>query len=297
MAQQFVSARTATHAPHGSAQAAPAESDICKPGPLRLAQPRSQFKTRAYAQFLGALGWQLPALPRHEMEYHAPQQCCFVLRVGDSEQAAFGYTAVTMPDDAHCASLAKAKLHVERFLTSLGEDRGLLFQNSPLFAFAGRRRDRIAVFGGWRFQRGAWTPFLLGPDGLDGVTNQEVLFVRGTAPHHMAEVCGHDAQAVMPRIADLVRAIETPGQDDAARGVDGTYGAARGYVQNVPHAGGWFTARLGGLGAGNPHTLRRTKAVPVATAGQPCAAVPANDTLRAFEEDEFRFHEFGADRR
>ena len=295
MAQQFVSARMATHA---RAQAAAVTSNVRKSDPLRPIKSHRQFATRAYARFLSALGWQLPALPRHEMEYHAPHQCCFVLRVGDSEEAAFGYTAVTMPDDAHCASLTQAKAHVERFLGKLGEDRGLLFQNTPLFAFAGRRRDRIAVFGGWRFRHGAWTPFLLGPDGLAGVAGQDMLFAHGTAPHHMAEVCGHDSQDVIPRIADLVRAIEASGRNGTVRDGAGTSGSARGYVQIMPHAGGWFTARLGGLKAGNQLAFRRAPAAAVAISpAQNKDTVPANDTLRAFGEDEFRFYEFGADRR
>ncbi|MEO0863152.1 MAG: hypothetical protein AAFY39_00965 [Pseudomonadota bacterium] len=294
MAQQFVSARMAARSPDANATAAPATGEVRTPGPLRTPEVRDVFATRAYAQFLSALGWQLPTLSRHEMEHHAPLQCCFVLRDGDREEAAFGYTAVTMPDDTNCPGLAKARSHIERFLARLGEDSGLLFQNTPVFAFAGRRRDRIAVFGGWRIRRGTWTPFLLGPDGLGGLAGQEMLFARGTAPHHMAEVCGHEVRTVMPRITDLTHAIDAFGQNDKARDAAETPEPARRPVQIVPLAGGWFTARPDVSGTGNPVVFKRARAV---AARPKVATVPPSDTLQAFGEDEFRFHEFGADRR
>lgn len=294
MAQQFVSVRMATRSPDTATPVAPL-APAPAPGPD---EARDLFATRAYAAFLDTLGWQLPASSRHEMEHHAPLQCCFVLRDGTREEAAFGYTAVTMPGDTGCPALARAKSHVERFLARLGEDSGLLFQNTPVFAFAGRRRDRIAVFGGWRVRRGTWAPFLLGPDGLGGIAGQEMLFAGGTKPHHMAEVCGHEARAVMPRITDLTHAIDACGQGGDAE----TSRPVRAPVQIVPLAGGWFTARPDVSGAGNPVVFRRAAAVAARPEVAPkvvpeVATLPTGDTLRAFGEDEFRFHEFGADRR
>lgn len=199
---------------------------------------RPAFATRAHARLLDALGWKVADSPRRETKSHPPLQCCFVLRDGMREEAAFGYTGLTGPLDTDDACLRAARTRVERFLSILGEDRGVLLQNEPLLAF-GRNGDRVAVFGGWRFLKGVWKPFVLGPDGLGGVAAQEMLFESGTAPQHMAEICGSAAATALPRIAETLRAIRTL---EAGRGA-GTDDVA--VLRFRPHGSGWFSARLG----------------------------------------------------
>ena len=302
MAQRSLSIEMRTDVSHSGTRFMTAEKNGRRSDLLRAPVLRTAFATRAQARLLVALGWRLSAWSRHEMESQAPLQCCFVLRDGSREEAGFGYTAVTMPDDANCPTLGKAKSHVERFLARLGEDSGVLVQNTPLFAFGGRRRERVAVFGGWRFRRGAWTPFLLGPNGLSGVADQDVLFARGTAPHHMAEVCGHASQAIMPRIANLARVVETLGQSKARIDGVGKSEPDSGELQIEPYAAGWFMARPGRPGATAPvlpdaRSVSVLEPTHVTTAGQTTATALDNDALKAFGSDEFRFHEFGVHRK
>ncbi len=204
---------------------------------------RLRFATRAQAQLLDILGWRIAASPRREVEHHASLQCCFVLREGGKEVAAFGYTGMTAPSDMEDPSLRMAQSRVERTLSLLGEDRGVLIQNEPLFAFGGQRKDRIAVFAGWRFQGGSWKPFLFGPDGLARVAAQDTLFAGDTVPHHMAEVCGHATKTVMPWIANLARTIQSFGQYEASADEAPVPGLDFEGVRIVSHASGWLSAR------------------------------------------------------
>ncbi len=262
-------------------------------------RPSRAFATQEQVRLLEALGWQISTLPQSDMARHAPLQCCFLLRDGSREEAAFGYTAVTAPRDDHCPSLRMAKLRVERFLAWLGVDSGVLLQNTPVFAFGGRRRDRVAVFGGWRFSRGTWSPFLLGPDGLGGVGRQDMLFARDTDPYHMAEVCGHSAQKIGPHLAGLMQAIEELRLGDGASRSASPSAPDFETMDIKPIASGWF---VGGPGLSADVVLigdtGRIAARPrhAVEHGQAGAVTTARRTHWTFGEDEFRFHEFGADR-
>ena len=92
----------------------------------------------------------------------------------------------------------------------------------------------------------------------------------------------------MPRIADLVRAIETLGQGKAGNAEPDVRG-----LQIAPYAGGWFTARSGRLDSRNVSVFGHTNVSPVS---QMDDAAPNNETLRVFEGDEFRFRELRTDR-
>lgn len=259
------------------------------PGAVGGQAVRPQFATRAQAELLDVLGWRIAASPRRERERHASLKCCFVLRDARKEEAAFGYTGMTVPLDMKNPSLRMAQSRVERFLSLLGEDRGVLLQNVPLFAFGGRRKDRIAVFGGWRFQKGAWKPFLFGPDGLAGVAAQDTLFAQDVAPHHMAEVCGHATEAVMPWIAKLGRTIQSFGQYEAASDQAPVPGPDLKGVRVVSHAAGWLAARVDR----SPETIPTRKVFCNAPFRQPDTAA---NTALDFGSDEFRFHQFGMNR-
>ena len=179
MAKNGASAAVWTGNPHPANEYVVVENKARVPDAHRALRPA--FATQGHARLLDILGWQIEPSPRREEERHAPAQCCFVLQDGRREEAAFGYTGLTLPQDTGDAALREAQRRVERFLALLGEDRGVLFQNVPLLAFAGHRRERVAIFGGWRFTRGDWKPFFLGPDGLGGVAAQETFFSSGTA--------------------------------------------------------------------------------------------------------------------
>lgn len=281
---------------------------------------RPAFATRAHARLLHVLGWRVTPSHRQGAESHAPLKCCFVVRDGRREEAAFGYTATTVPQDADSPDLRAAQARVERLLAFLGEDRGVLLRNKPLFAFDGHCRDRIALFGGWRFQGGAWKPFLLGPSGLGGVVAQETLFARDAEPQDMARIYGHDTGKILPRVTDLVRAIEALNPGDVGEGAAAKPAAASGRLQIVPEAGGWFTA-----GSARPADVTQihpgaAEAPVFRHAAHPAAALsPAADEDPMFpmfrhaqshaaspvstgnrywdtEADEFRFHEFGMHR-
>lgn len=267
----------------------------------RIARPA--FATRAQARLLDVLGWKIAESPRREERRHAPLQCCFVLRDGAREEAAFGYTGLTAPHETDDAGLLAARVRVERFLSMLGEDRGLLLQNEPLLAF-GRGGDRVAIFGGWRFVKGRWTPFLLGPDGLGGVTAQEVLFESGTGPQDMAEICGCAADTALPGLAGLIgeiRALEA-GQDTGRGAEDSAV------LRFRPHGSGWFRARLDPppSRAGSTPLLLPIPRWRGAEAGESGAATPAADLPGGAGDhkvpygvawdtgsDEFRFHGAG----
>lgn len=260
-------------------------------GVLDRKAARPSFATRAQAQLLDALGWQIAASPRRDAESHASLQCCFVLRDGRREEAVFGYTGQTAPLDLNDPMLRAAQSRIGYFLSFLGEDRGVLLQNTPLFAFGGGRRDRIAVFGGWRFQSGVWKPFLLGPDGLGGVAAQDTLFDRDTAPHHVAEICGHSTETVMPWIANLVQAIETLGPCEAEVDQAAESGLDFDGLQIAASASGWLSAR----------TRRSPKISPVRQIYSTAPVFRHTDAVvsKPFWEpggDEFQFHQFGMNR-
>lgn len=206
--------------------------------PLLLLRPA--FSTRAYARLLDGLGWNVDASARRETEWHRPGRFCFVLRDGPREEVAFGYTGLTLPQDAAAPELRAAQRWVERFLDRLGEERGVLLQNVPLLAFSGHRRDRMALFGGWRFNRGQWKPFLLGPGGLGGVSAQEALFTSKAKPSDLALACGHPVEQVLSRLGQLVVRLETLDR------IDDIHRTAKGQpvrLRIVPFGAGWSIAR------------------------------------------------------
>lgn len=336
MGHRSVSAARQVHAPQPIIKVTAARS-ADRPHDLageQGAQPA--FATRAYARLLDAIGWRISPSRRRELESHAALKCCFVLRDGRREEAAFGYTATTVPQDRGRATLRAAQARVEHLLTFLEEDRGVLLRNMPLLAFGGPRRDRIALFGGWRFRGGAWQPFLLGPGGLAEVAAQETLFAGNTAPHDMAKIYGHDATKILPRIADLARAVEALCDLE----VSGTKPiASLGGLQIVPEGSGWFSARSGrpahitpihpdvskapvfrhrhsapSTGGSTPlpgNSPMFTHSVPSTGASTPAPGTgpmfrhkrsdrelpeSAGSGYWATDADEFRFHEFGMDR-
>lgn len=259
--------------------------------PMYRRMERGAFATLAYVRLLDALGWTLSASVRHETERHAPLQCCIIARDGRREVAAFGYTSLTVPNDIGCAALVRAKSYVEWFLDRLGEDRGLLLQNMPLIAFGGARKDKIAVFGGWQFWRGVWAPFLLGSDGLAGVFDQGMLFADNTAPHYMAEIHGHASEAFMPRIMDLVSAIEALDRNEAEDAAAPSPRHWQGTLKIEHIEAGWFTAQTVQPDARNVSMFKHTHQSIV---GQMTGAVSESSP---FEVDEFRFHKFGVGRK
>lgn len=216
--------------------------------------PHAAFATRAQAALLDGLGWRITASARRDEAYHAPLRCCLVLRDGAREEAAFGYTGLTAPLDGENPTLRAAQIRVERFLAQLGEDSGVLLQNTPLIAFGGKRRDRVAVFGGWRFHDRVWRPFMLAPDGLGGVGIQNTFFEAQTAPHHMAEVFGAPADLILPKISDLVAAIA-----DYDPKTGGATGKVAPGLRIVPHQAGWSVARSGTAAALMPLRLKNGK--------------------------------------
>ncbi|WP_172300505.1 hypothetical protein [Pseudoruegeria sp. HB172150] len=248
---------------------------------------RTAFTTRAMASLLDSLGWEVAESPRRETEMHLPQQCCFILRDGEREEAAFGYSGLTLPQNADDPGLRAAQRRVERFLGMLGEEQGVLLQNVPLMALSGRRRNLVGVFGGWRFDRGTWAPFLLGPDGLGGAPAQAALFRAGVDPSHLADICGHGVNRAIPAIAGVATALSAV--DRMAKGQKPA--AVDTYLQRlrvVSHAEGWSKPADDGAEYG-PTRL-------AAGYGRR-ADKDGKDTPGSWEPDgdEFRFHSYGAD--
>lgn len=258
----------------------------------RAENSRSAFATRAYARLLDVLGWDVVPSPRRDAETHAPGQFCFVLRNGRHEELAFGYTGLTLPLDLDDAGLRAACRGVERFLARLGEDRGVLFQNTPLLAFAGHRRDRIAIFGGWRFECGHWKPFVLGPEGLGGIAAQDVLFASGTRPCDLAEVCGHRSADVGARLSDLMGALESLDRRDENRRAPVARRRTHARLRMVPIAAGWSTAVI----ERSPMTTTLVPHGGRGTARRHLAIDNPTNINWESDSDEFRFHQYGADR-
>lgn len=293
MAHNDVPAGMRTHLPHDKTGSEAPKTSPSAQHPETGAVSGNAFATRAHVALLRALGWHLAASPRHDADHHAPLHCCCLIQDGRRDEAAFAYTGLTMPGDRDCPSLIAAKSHVQWFLNRIDEDHGLLLQNQPLFAFGGEGRQRMAVFGGWRFQRGAWAPFLLGPEGLGGVDRQRDLFASNTAPHHMVDICGHPTKTVMPHISGLVRAIEALNQPVADE-IDGCAAPeVLGALRIAHHAAGWFTAQPSPAGAVKMPNFRH-KNEPVV--GQSNAKEQKTEPFDVFGTDEFRFRKIGADR-
>lgn len=223
--------------------------------------PRQAFASCAHAQFLEELGWRVVPF-RFALTAHPPASCCFVLRDDCQAEAAFGFTGLAGPSDVKNPHLRGAKAQVEASLAELGESRGLLLQNTPIFAFGGQRRERLAIFGGWRVEDGNWEPFLLGPKGLGETAAHAPLFATGTVPARMAEVAGHLTDRVLPRVHKLAMAIETLGKP-----------AQETRLQIEPFVSGWYLARA-------------VAAVNVAPFGPTRAA---SNSPWGPEADEFRF--------
>jgi hypothetical protein len=292
MVHRGVSVATREHPPQPVENSAAAETQAQRPGIFDGQVTCPAFATRAQAQLLDALGWQIAVSPRREVERHAPLQCCFILRDGRRDEAVFGYTNQTAPLDMNAPVLRDAQSRVERFLSLLGEDRGILLQNMPLFAFGERRPDQIVVFGGWRFHSGIWKPFFLGPDGLGGVAAQDTLFARGTAPHHMAEICGHSAKAVMPWIAGVVRAIETLGGREAEADQAVVPGLDFDGLQVMSSTSGWHKART----CRPPEVTNVHQSYSKTPLFRHTGAAAATASWDS-GADVFRFHQFGMNRR
>lgn len=201
---------------------------------------RPGFATRSHAALLEAMGWQVAPSTRRERAYHPALNCCFILRDGSREEAAFGYTGLTAPGNAADPALRSAQMRVERFLDRLGERSGVLLQNTPLVAFGGKRRDRVVVFGGWRFHDAVWRPFLLSPEGLGGVAIQAPFFAAGTAPQALAEVCGAPADTVLPRVTDIVGAMSALDADPALAALEQPN--RQGPLEDDPEIAAWTKA-------------------------------------------------------
>lgn len=251
-----------------------------------IRRARIAFSTRAYAQFLEALGWQLAASIRHDVEQHARLQFCLLLQDGQRQEAGFGYTGLTAPHDVSCPDLARAKVRIERVLGRIDAQSGVLFQNTPLFAFDSHRKDRMAIFGGWRFHQGAWSPFLVAPGGFCVVGDQGLFFDSASKPSVLAAICGHNARDVMPHASALVRAVENidrPREASSAK-------LAADPLRFEPFKGGWFVGRIRPHGEDTSTWSSHAKALSVAS-GSP---QPLESVFDA-ECDTFRFRTFGSE--
>ncbi|MEM6374668.1 MAG: hypothetical protein AAF672_01560 [Pseudomonadota bacterium] len=268
------------------------DTDRAPSASTRPLRSHPAFATAAYTRLLDAVGWHVVASPRRDQAYHTPQRCCFVLRDGSREEAAFGYTSITAPLDGQNPTLVAAQIRVERFLRNLGESSGLLVQNTPLIAFGGKRRERVAVFGGWRLHQGYWRPFLLAPDGLGGIAIQNSFFDACTAPHHLAEIFGAPSESVLPKIADLTSAIADFGVTALTQNVVPG-------LRIAPFADGWSLPQPGtsaSLRPLQPHPAENetvSNAYPRRVNGGPLRPLtPATGPWQT--EDEFRFHHLWA---
>ncbi len=281
-------------------------------------EPKPVFATAATAQLFDALGWRVVASSRSGTTYHKPMRCCFVVDGGGRQEAAFGYTGVTAPLDGENPALASAQIRVERFLHHLGEDSGILVQNTPLIAFGGPRRNRLVVFGGWRFHDRYWRPFVLSPEGLGGVSIQTTFFEAQTAPHHLAEIFGVASDKALPKVTEVVRAIESYRGPDygSVQQAEATSQAgprlAAG-VRIVPFADGWSIAQPGAPAAltrlPRQAPSRASDAKPEAASEKPLVLetkhrphkgplnpLAPNGVPWELGEDEFRFRHRQSDR-
>lgn len=262
-------------ADHSTAQIGPPSAS--EAGAAADAPPR-RFATSAAADFLEDLGWQVSAGPRRECRSHPALACCMILFDGRREEAAFGFDGLALPQDPGNTRLAAAFAHVEGVLQRLGEARGVLLAALPLVAPAQSGMERLAVFGGWRFEAGLWRPFLIAPGGLGAVPAQAMLFDTGTQPSHMAEVAGQPGGQVLPALGRLVRAVA------ALRGE----AEAPGHLRLAPYAGGWshFVAAERSVVPITPKPAKRRRRPKVKAA----ALMPWDPA-----SDEFRFRGRGGD--
>jgi hypothetical protein len=119
-----------------------------------------------------------------------------------------------------------------------------------------------------------------------------MLFAGDAAPHHMAEVCGHATETVMPWIAKLVQTIQSFGQYEAVADEAPEPGPDFEGVRIVSHASGWLAARADR----SPETIPARQVFCNALFRQPDTAATAANAALDFGSDEFRFHQFGMNR-
>lgn len=130
---------------------------------------------------------------------------------------------------------------------------------------------------------------------LGGVAGQAGLFASGTLPRHLAEICGHPAPRVVPKLAALVRAIDgiaTGARPDARADTGSAAGAAA--LRLTPFGAGWSLAEPGRPRAAGPVSRlpRRRPAPTAAPAPAPATpdAAPRLDPFWDPEADDFRFN-------
>lgn len=270
--------------------------------------PPQKIATRGQSRLLDALGWAHKVMAARDPDVHDALRCWCILRNGAHGEAVFGYAGVKTPQDTDDRDLKMAQAKVALFLDQIDEEVGVLLQNRPVFAFSPGARDRIAIFGGWRFDRGVWQPFLLGPGGLEHVASQAPLFTPDNAPFHLADICGYPSDRVLPHLVGLIRAAD----EAAGKTVSGVTSERPVRLLVTPHEGGWFT---GALEAAAP---ARTRPSPVRGASakspkaQPLVLSPSHKVASSGPEtegpetgrpsdwdpdaDQFRFHGYGAER-